>query len=144
MSAIPAPKKVLSANIDEDTAPSHDLLITWASSIPTDRLQPYDEWIRAGKSTGSYIGPCPSYHLRFDWNAVKDDVGPVEVVNQAMERCFGTRGASGWEVWIRGDQLNILVGDFRKEFLRLKGLRDPQAALLDIWVDDLVTEFKRM
>jgi SH3-like domain-containing protein len=144
MSAIPGPKKVLSANIDEDNAPSHDLLITWAASIPTDRLQPYDEWIRAGKQTGTYNGPSPSYHLKFDWNAVKDDVGPVEVVNQAMERCFGTRDANGWEVWIRGDQLNILVGDFRKEYLRLKGLAVPQAALLEIWVDDLVTEFKRM
>ena len=73
-----------------------------------------------------------------------EDSGAVGVVNGAMERCFGSRGCSGWEVWIRGDQLILLVGDFRKEYLRLKGLKEANVGLLDIWVDVLLSELKRM
>jgi hypothetical protein len=143
MSQHPVPKKVLSRNIDEATAPDHDLLVTWASSISKDRLQPLDEWLRTGAKTGSYSGPKPTYRLKWDWTK-GEDVGHAEVVNRAMEVCFGTRGVKGWEIWIRGDQLNLLIGDFRKEYLRLKGLQDPEVGTLDLWVDAILTELKRM
>jgi hypothetical protein len=141
MSSSQAPKRVLSCNIDEDTAEPHDLLITYASSLPTHHLPPLHEWLRAQGPTGPYQGPKPTYQLKFDWTT-KDT--PVEVINRAMERCFGTRGVEGWQLWIRGDQLNLLVGDFRKEYLRVKGLGDPESAILDLWVDRLLTEMKRM
>jgi hypothetical protein len=143
MSQNPAPKKVLAANIDEDTAPQHDLLITWASSIPSDRLQPLHEWLRSGSLTPGYNGPSPTYQLKLDWSDVEDE-GPVTIVNRSMERCFGTRGVNGWAIWIRGDQLNLLVGDFRKEYLRIKALGDSQILILDLWVEGLLEEIKRM
>jgi hypothetical protein len=141
MSQVQPPKKVLSRNIDESTAPNHDLLLTYASSIPTDRLQTLEDWLRSGSPTGSYIGTEPTYRLRFDWTS---NDSPVEVVNRAMELCFGLKGAGGWEIWIRGDQLNLLVGDFRKEYLRLKAMGDPEVMLLDVWVNGLLNELKRM
>jgi hypothetical protein len=141
MSQSLAPKRVLSRNIDEATAPNHDLLITYASSLPTHHLVPFHEWLRMDGPTGDYIGPKPTYRLRLDWTTGDP---PVEVLNRALERCFGTRGVSGWGLWIRGDQLNLLVGDFRKEYLRLQGLNDPGFAILDLWVDCLLEELKRM
>lgn len=59
-------KRELSRNIDEETAPPHDLLITWASSIQPDRLLPLDEWLRAGSPTPRYSGPKPSYQLKLN------------------------------------------------------------------------------
>lgn len=141
MSQIPAPKKIFSRNIDESTAPKHDLLITYASSIPKDRLSSLEDWLRASSPTGSYTAAAPTYRLRLDWTSGEQ---PVEVVNRAMERCFGMRGADGWQIWIRGDQLNKLVGDFRREYLRLKALEDPEVEILDLWVDGLLLELKRM
>ncbi|KAJ9118890.1 hypothetical protein QFC24_005853, partial [Naganishia onofrii] len=139
-SPLPAPKKVLAHRIDESTAANYDLLVSYASSIPKDRLLPLEEWLRQDRPTGNYQGPKPTYQLKFDWQA--DDC-PVEVINRAMERCFGTRGLAGWEVWIRGDQLILLVGDFRKEYLRLVASGDPQFSLLNLWVDGLLGELKR-
>ncbi|KAJ9092283.1 hypothetical protein QFC21_006925 [Naganishia friedmannii] len=141
MSQVPAPKKVLAHRIDESTAANYDLLVTYASSIPKDRLLPLEEWLRRDCPSGNYQGAKPTYHLKFDWNA--DDC-PVEVINRAMERCFDTRGLGGWEVWIRGDQLILLVGDFRKEYRRLKASGNPQFSLLDLWVGGLLDELKRI
>jgi hypothetical protein len=138
---VPAPKKVLAHRIDESTAANYDLLVSYASSIPKDRLLPLEEWLRQDCPTGNYQGPKPTYQHKFDWQA--DDC-PVEVINRAMERCFGTRGLAGWEVWIRGDQLILLVGDFRKEYLRLVASGDPEISLLNCWVDGLLGELKRM
>ncbi|KAJ9112258.1 hypothetical protein QFC22_006342 [Naganishia vaughanmartiniae] len=138
---VPAPKRVLAHRIDESTAANYDLLVTYASSIPKDRLLPLEEWLRRDRPTGNYQGPKPTYQLKFDWNA--DDC-PVEVINRAMERCFGARGLAGWEVWIRGDQLILLVGDFRKGYLRLKASTDPEFSLLDLWINGLLDELKRI
>ncbi|KAJ9113674.1 hypothetical protein QFC22_005983 [Naganishia vaughanmartiniae] len=139
--ATKAPKKVLARNIDEATAPNHDLLVSYASSIPNDRLLPLHDWLREECPTENYTGPKPTYHLKLDWTTGD---APVEVVNRAMERCFGARGSQGWQIWVRGDQLNLLIGDFRKEYLRLKQLEVPEVALLDIWVDVLLDELKRI
>lgn len=61
-----------------------------------------------------------------------------------MEACFGSRGSEGWEVWIRGDQLNLLVRDFRKVYVGAKASKSPKVKLLDLWVEDLLKELKRM
>ncbi|KAJ9116496.1 hypothetical protein QFC22_004938 [Naganishia vaughanmartiniae] len=140
MSIPPPPKKVLAANIDETNAEKYDLLYTYASSLQTDRLLTLPEWIRANEPTGSYIGPPPTYQLKLDWSRGEE---PVRVLHRAMETCFGLPPMPGWEIWIRGDQLILLVGDFRKEFLRLKGLRE-DVKDLDLWVDTLLEELKRM
>jgi hypothetical protein len=114
-------KNALARNIDEEVAPNHDLLITYASSIPSDRLLTLDTWLKNGEPVGSYSGPKPTYSVVIDWKECEENEH-VEMINQAMERCFGTRGASGCQLFIRGDQLNLLIGTFRKEYLRLKSM----------------------
>lgn len=145
MSQRGGPKKVLSRQIDEETAADHDLLVTWASSIPPDRLPTLEEWLKADGPTGSYTGPKPTYQLKFDWRLAVG-AGYTNILENAMETCFGRKGESGWEVWIRGDQLNLLVGDFRKEYLRLLGFPPFGSDLrgLDAWIQALLSEFKRM
>ncbi|KAJ9110213.1 hypothetical protein QFC22_006761 [Naganishia vaughanmartiniae] len=141
MSSKHAAKAVLARNIDEDNAPNYNLLISYASSLPTSRLLSLHEWLKANSPTGAYTGPKPTYRLKFDWSGGDE---PVEVVNRALEQCFGTRGMIGWEIWIRGDQLNLLSRDFRKEYLRLRELEDPEVGILDIWVDVLLDQLKRI
>ncbi|KAJ9112537.1 hypothetical protein QFC22_006294 [Naganishia vaughanmartiniae] len=140
MSFPPPPKKVLAANIDETNAEQYNLLYKYASSIQTDRLLTLPEWLRANEPTGSYIGPPPTYQLKLDWSRGEQ---PARVLHRAMEICFGLPPMPGWEIWIRGDQLILLVGDFRKEYLRLKGLQE-DVTDLDLWIHTLLEELKRI
>lgn len=143
MSASQPVKSILSVNINEETAPNHDLLLTWASSIPTDRLQPYEEWIRAERPTGQYAGHKPIYQLRLDWTQMKEG-GPVQVVNRALELCFGARGMPGWGIWIREDQLNLLMREIRLLYGKEVAKKFAELGLLDLWIEDLLKELKRM
>ncbi|KAJ9112262.1 hypothetical protein QFC22_006346 [Naganishia vaughanmartiniae] len=61
-----------------------------------------------------------------------------------MEMCFGDPKGEGWEIWIRGDQLHILVNDFRKELLRLRKLKVKNFGELDFWVSTLLDELQRL
>jgi hypothetical protein len=135
------PRKLLARNIDEKKAEPHDLLITYASSLSNPRLLPLQEWLRAGSPTGHYEGPPPTYQLKFNWSNVEVD-GPVSVVCRAMEECFGSITFSGWKIWIRGDQLVLLMQDFRKEYLRIRGLNLPRQWLLDNWLLAVLNEMQ--
>jgi hypothetical protein len=134
---------ILARHVDDQHAPDYDLIITWAASLPKDCLPRLDQWLGKGCPTGSYDSPTPSYMLHFDWTDVKLE-DSVEVVNRAMERAFGMRGVAGWEIWVGGDQLNLLLRDFRQEYVRLKKLEHGQLAVLDLWVEKLLAELKRM
>lgn len=140
--SIPPPRKVQARNIDEKKAPPHDLLITYASSLVDQRLLPLPDWLRAGCPTGDrYKGPRPTYQLVFDWSNLETE-GPVAAVRRAVDECFGARNAPGWRIWIRGDQLVLLMQDFRKEYLRIKALKHRDQYVLDNYLLDLLHGMK--
>jgi hypothetical protein len=67
-----------------------------------------------------------------------------EAVNRALERCFGSRGVVGWDVWVTGAQLGLLARDFRKEYVKLEEVKCPQLPILNGWIDDLLDKLKAM
>lgn len=144
MSTTPLPsKRRILAHQVKDSDPARDQIISWGASINKDRLLPLPDWLRAGSPTGEYKGPTPTYKLIFNWKNV-EDTGPVEVINKAMERCFGSRGVEVWELWIRGDQLSLLLADFREEYMKMEEAKEPELGILDLWVEDLFKELQRV
>lgn len=71
---------------------------------------------------------------------------PVFVINAAMEVCFGPRGVAGWELWMKEQQLNLVVRDFREEYIRLLNGRysEKDLLILDLWIENLRDELARM
>lgn len=67
-----------------------------------------------------------------------------EVVNQATERCFGSRGGRGWGLWGSGPQLALVARDSRTEYLKLVEAGCSQLPILDGWVDDILDQLKAM
>jgi hypothetical protein len=127
-------------------AESFDLLLYDAALVDSRRLLPLERWTRSGRPCNAYTSPNkPTYQLTFDWKKGEDE-GPIFVINAAMEICFGPRGGSGWEIWIKGQQLNLILRDFREEYVRLLngGKAREELALLDLWIDNLREELDRM
>jgi hypothetical protein len=54
-----------------------------------------------------------------------------------MQEAFGIRGAGGWGLFIKGDHLMKLVGEFRAEYVMLKK-GNHSVAMLDTWVTALM------
>jgi hypothetical protein len=127
----------------ETHLPSIDVLVSAARILKKDELPIFPDWCRNGSQTGRYAGPPPTYTLIFNWTDVAD-TGPVQVINKAMEACFGVRGIEGWELWISGDQLRLVIGDFKKEYARVRALEDPQLGILDLWIENLLQEVNRV
>lgn len=130
------------SQVNEDHSPDHDRIVSWAASIPSDRLVPFEKWIQAKQPTGDYTGPVPTYSLRFDWTK-EEALGPAGVINEAMDDCFGLRTFPGWGIWIRGDQLNLVIKDFRTELAKLLNA-GAETGLLDGWATSLMQELERM
>lgn len=139
------PLTVISRNIGANASP-FDLLVYEGSIADSPRLLPLDKWLRNGQPCNAYKSARkPTYQLTFDWSN-EDDEGPVFVINKAMEACFGMRGLQGWELWIKGQQLDLLLKDFREEYVRLQNSSTSmdQMLLLDLWIDTLRAELSRM
>lgn len=135
-------RRIKSSQVKE-CDPARDQIILLGSSIEKGKLPTLSEWLRAGSPVDEYGGPTPLYKLKFDWREI-EDAGHVGVVNKAMERCFGSRGTQHWQLWIRGDQLSLLLGDFREEYVRLEELNHAELGILDAWMEDLADELKRV
>jgi hypothetical protein len=99
--------------------PPIDQLILWSCSVRTSQLVEFSDWSRNGKQTGQYVGPRPSYRLRFDWRGcdVKDQ---MQLVNTAIERCSGSKDSEDWDLWDTGAQLALLARYIRMEYLKLE------------------------
>lgn len=137
------PAKITARMVNDDTDPDTDRIVLWASAHYEKRLRTREEWRRAGTPTGAYTAFTPSYQFEPKWEA-DEDLGAVGAVNKAMERCLGSRGCQGWELWIQGDALIRATTLFRTEYIALEEKKDPSLRLLNLWAQDLLKEMKRM
>lgn len=146
MSVPPPRKRALTIRPPKDDRESDqptDRLLHWAASHYGRRLPKKAQWERHGRQTGIYTQFTPTYSFEPKTkNCEGDDIAVA--INAALELCFGSRGSTGWEIWIQGDELLKAMSLFRTEYVKLEGQQLPSVGLLDLWAADLLKEMQRM
>lgn len=134
-------KYINARSVQPGDAP-HDLMYYHSATLNAPNIPTFSDWSRSGSSTGCYGGNKPTYHLVFKWNEI-ESIGYSGVIETALTECFGDPAILDWQLFISGDHLIKLVGEFRAEYvMMLKTGKDMSA--LDAWVAVLSREINRL
>ncbi|KAJ9107754.1 hypothetical protein QFC20_003699 [Naganishia adeliensis] len=118
-----------------------DAMIHWGISIEPGKVFKFRQWEKLKKPTGQYTAFKPTYQFAPKW---EDGEEEVDIVNMALERCFGSRADPHWQIFVDGDELHRALKDFRDAYIKLERKGNVDLTLLDRWAHTILEELMRI